>query len=107
MLVELYSLVINTGRSLEQVLTDRYPQFLAAADIIQTVFRRYLERKRAAQVMDYDDLLLNWLLLLRQHDDVRRQLGARFRARARRRVPGHQPAPGRHRRRRCSAASAT
>jgi DNA helicase-2/ATP-dependent DNA helicase PcrA len=28
--------------------------------------------------MDYDDLLLNWLLLLRKHDDVRRQLGARF-----------------------------
>ena len=78
LLEEVYSLLINTGRSLETALTERYPQFLAAADTIQTVFRRYLERKRAAQVMDYDDLLLNWLLLLRKHDDVRRQLGARF-----------------------------
>jgi DNA helicase-2/ATP-dependent DNA helicase PcrA len=78
LLEELYSLAINTGRSLEQLLTERYPQFLAAAETIQTVFRRYLERKRAAQVMDYDDLLLNWLLLLRKHDDIRRQLGARF-----------------------------
>ena len=78
LLEEVYSLLINTGRSLETALTERYPQFLAAADTIQTVFRRYLERKRAAQVMDYDDLLLNWLLLLRKHDDIRRQLGARF-----------------------------
>jgi DNA helicase-2/ATP-dependent DNA helicase PcrA len=78
LLEELYSMAINTGRSLEQLLTERCPQFLAAAETIQTVFRRYLERKRAAQVMDYDDLLLNWLLLLRKHEDVRRQLGARF-----------------------------
>jgi DNA helicase-2/ATP-dependent DNA helicase PcrA len=78
LLEELYSLVINTGRSLDQLLTQRYPQFLAATDVIQTVFRRYLERKRAAQVMDYDDLLLNWLFLLRKHDDVRKQLAARF-----------------------------
>ena len=78
LLEELYSLAINTGRSLEQLLTERCPQFLAAAETIQTVFRRYLERKRAAQVMDYDDLLLNWLLLLRKHEEVRRSLGARF-----------------------------
>ncbi len=78
LLEELYSLVINTGRSLDTLLTSRYPQFLAATDVIQTVFRRYLERKRAAQVMDYDDLLLNWLFLLRKHDDIRKQLAARF-----------------------------
>ncbi len=78
LLEELYSLVINTGRPLDALLTSRYPQFLAAADLIQTVFRRYLERKRAAQVMDYDDLLLNWLFLLRKHDDIRKQLAARF-----------------------------
>jgi DNA helicase II / ATP-dependent DNA helicase PcrA len=78
LLEELYSLVINTGRSLDQLLTQRYPQFLEATDTIQTVFRRYLERKRAAQVMDYDDLLLNWLFLLRKHDDVRKQLASRF-----------------------------
>jgi DNA helicase-2/ATP-dependent DNA helicase PcrA len=78
-LVELYSLVINTGRSLEEAMVDRYPQFSGDIDTVQAVFRRYLERKRAAQVMDYDDLLLNWLLLLRRHDDVRRQLANRFR----------------------------
>ena len=79
LLVELYSLVINTGRSLEELAVDRYPQFSSDLTTIEAIFRRYLERKCAAQVMDYDDLLLNWLLLLRRHDDVRRQLATRFR----------------------------
>ncbi len=77
-LVEAYSFVINTGRSLDEVVAARYPQFSAEVETMQAVFRRYLERKRAAAVMDYDDLLLNWLLLLRRHDDIRRQLAARF-----------------------------
>ena len=77
-LVEAYSFVINTGRALDEVVAARYPQFSADVETMQAVFRRYLERKRAAAVMDYDDLLLNWLLLLRRHDDVRRQLAARF-----------------------------
>jgi DNA helicase-2/ATP-dependent DNA helicase PcrA len=77
-LVEVYSFVINTGRSLEETVAARFPQFSGDVEVMQAVFRRYLERKRAASVMDYDDLLLNWLLLLRRHDDVRRQLAARF-----------------------------
>jgi DNA helicase-2/ATP-dependent DNA helicase PcrA len=77
-LLEVYSFVINTGRSLEEVVAKRFPQFSADLEVMQAIFRRYLERKRAAHVMDYDDLLLNWLLLLRRHDDVRRQLAARF-----------------------------
>jgi len=78
-LVEIYSFVINTGRSLEEIVAARFPQFSGDLDTMQGVFRRYLERKRSAAVMDYDDLLLNWLLLLRRNDDVRRQLAARFR----------------------------
>jgi DNA helicase-2/ATP-dependent DNA helicase PcrA len=78
-LVEVYSFVINTGRSLEETVAARFPQFSGDLEVMQVVFRRFLERKRAASVMDYDDLLLNWLLLLRKHDDVRRQLAARFR----------------------------
>ena len=78
-LVELYSLVINTGRSLDEMVADRFPQFDREVELIQDAFRRYLERKRAAQVMDYDDLLLNWLLLLRRNPAVRQGLAARFR----------------------------
>jgi DNA helicase-2/ATP-dependent DNA helicase PcrA len=77
-LLEVYSLVINTGASVAEVLASRFPQFHQDEDYLQRVFRRYLQRKRQAQLMDYDDLLLNWLLLLRQHPQVRQALAERF-----------------------------
>ncbi len=78
LLVDTYSFVVNTGRDLEQVLLARAPQYLAQADSVATVFRRYLERKRDADLMDFDDLLLNWLLLLKRFPDARRELAERF-----------------------------
>jgi DNA helicase-2/ATP-dependent DNA helicase PcrA len=77
-LVDLYSLIINTGRDLEAILQDRTPQYVDQAANIAGVFKRYLERKRRADVMDFDDLLLNWLLLLTKHAEVRRELANRF-----------------------------
>jgi DNA helicase-2/ATP-dependent DNA helicase PcrA len=77
-LVEVYSYVVNTGRPLPQVLAARFPQFAGEIQVIENVFRRYLERKRRANVMDYDDLLLNWLLLLRHQPEVRLLLATRF-----------------------------
>jgi DNA helicase-2/ATP-dependent DNA helicase PcrA len=78
-LAELYSLSVNTGRSLQEVVEQRFPQFASELDFMEAVFRRYLERKRQAHLMDYDDLLLNWLLLLRSFPEVRQALAARFR----------------------------
>jgi DNA helicase-2/ATP-dependent DNA helicase PcrA len=78
LLVDLYSFVINTGRDLEDVLADRAPQYLDLGEAIAGVFRRYLERKRRADAMDFDDLLLNWLLLLKRHPSARQELIARF-----------------------------
>ena len=77
-LIDLYSFVINTGHDLESVVADRAPQYLAESELISTVFRRYLERKRRADLMDFDDLLLNWLMLLHRHPEVRRELARRF-----------------------------
>jgi DNA helicase-2/ATP-dependent DNA helicase PcrA len=78
LLVDLYSLVINTGRDLEAALLERAPQYLDQAEPIAGVFRRYLERKRQADAMDFDDLLLNWLLLLTRQPSARRELVDRF-----------------------------
>jgi len=79
LLVDLYSLVVNTGRALPEVLAERAPQYLADQELITAVFRRYLERKRAANAMDFDDLLLNWLLLLTRDAQARAELSRRFR----------------------------
>jgi DNA helicase-2/ATP-dependent DNA helicase PcrA len=78
LLVDLYSFVINTGHELAEVLTDRAPQFYDEGELIAEVFKRYLERKRQADLMDFDDLLLNWLLLLNRYPRARAELRERF-----------------------------
>jgi DNA helicase-2/ATP-dependent DNA helicase PcrA len=78
LLVGLYSFVINTGNDLDQVLTDRAPQFIDQGEVVASVFKRYLERKRNADLMDFDDLLLNWLLLLTRFPRARSELRNRF-----------------------------
>ena len=78
LLVDLYSFVINTGRALDEVLSERAPQFADQDEMIAEVFKRYLERKRRADLMDFDDLLLNWLLLLSRFPRACRELRARF-----------------------------
>lgn len=78
LLAGIYSTVINTGRELESVLADKAPQFLDQAPMMAQVFRRYLQRKRDADLMDFDDLLLNWLLLLSQHPGIRQELSRNF-----------------------------
>jgi DNA helicase-2/ATP-dependent DNA helicase PcrA len=78
LLVNLYSFIINTGCELEEVLLQRAPQFYDQAEIIAAIFKRYLERKRKADLMDFDDLLLNWLLLLKRYPDIRRRLTASY-----------------------------
>ncbi len=74
------SLHLNTGAELVDVLADRYTRFLDWEEEILAVGRRYAERKHAANVMDYDDLLINWLRLLLEVPDVRRRYGRALRS---------------------------
>ena len=78
-LLDLYSRRINTGRTLEQLVAESYPQFLDDLGDIAQLEARYGERKKEQNVMDYDDLLLNLRALLQQHDAARRTLSATYR----------------------------
>ncbi|MBI4227026.1 MAG: ATP-dependent helicase [Candidatus Omnitrophica bacterium] len=73
------SLAVNTQRPIAQVVTAQYPYFAEAAPILERVAARYTQRKRQANAMDYDDLLLGWLRLLERHDDLRAQYADTFR----------------------------
>ncbi len=75
---EIYSLAINTHRSVAQVIEDQFDYFRALTASIEDVGRRYAERKRSRGVMDFDDLLMLWLRLLREHADLREQYQRRF-----------------------------
>ncbi len=54
----------NTDQPIEDVIVRKYPYFEMLTSQIKRVDFNYMERKRERNVMDYDDLLLNWKRLL-------------------------------------------
>jgi len=78
-LVDLVSMAVNTQTPLADVVADRRPQFVPLTDDVLRVARRYAERKHELNAMDFDDLLLNWKILLAEREPVRRALSERFR----------------------------
>ncbi|MBI4341448.1 MAG: ATP-dependent helicase [Candidatus Omnitrophica bacterium] len=76
---ELISMAFNTDRALADVVEERAPHFALWIEELQRVGARYEAKKRAANAVDYDDLLRFWLKLLQEHDDLARQLSAQLR----------------------------
>jgi DNA helicase-2/ATP-dependent DNA helicase PcrA len=77
-LVDLVSMAVNTQTPLDEVLATRRPQFAPLTDDVLRVARRYAERKHELNAMDFDDLLLNWKILLAEREPVRRALAERW-----------------------------
>src|SRR5205814_1086751 len=77
-LADIFSLALNTGKTIRQLVEERHDYFIPLAPQIEDVARRYTERKRATGVMDFDDLLVLWLRLLQEHAETREQYQRRF-----------------------------
>ena len=77
-LADIASKAINTGRTIAEVLGQDYEFFSALTPQITDVLGRYASRKRAANVMDFDDLLALWLRLLRDHEEARELYQRKF-----------------------------
>jgi DNA helicase-2/ATP-dependent DNA helicase PcrA len=75
---EMFSRAANTGRTLRQILEEEHDSFVPLEPALTDIGRRYAERKRAAGLMDFDDLLILWLKLLRDHSDLRELYQRRF-----------------------------
>ncbi len=73
----IYSHRVNSGRPLEVVLRDAFPWCAEWRDELVALFRRYVERKQAHGVLDYDDLLLWWHAALGD-ERLAAEIGARF-----------------------------
>src|SRR5206468_4463230 len=76
-LAAIYSRTVNAGEKLGDVLKRHYPWCLDEAEPIREIFRAYTERKRAQNVLDYDDLLLFWKALA-WSPETREPLAAMF-----------------------------
>ncbi len=63
-LADVFSFAINTGRSIDQVLVEKYPHFLEFSEKIAAMQKKYETKKKSANSLDFDDLLEKTLLLL-------------------------------------------
>lgn len=73
----IYSWRVNTGIGLAETLARQYPWCQAWEQELAGLFRRYIERKQQLALLDYDDLLLYWQLLMRE-PALARDVGERF-----------------------------
>lgn len=69
-LQDIISFANNTDAPIEDVLVRRYPYFEPLSQQIKRVDVIYMERKKERNVMDYDDLLLNWKRLLIEKAEI-------------------------------------
>jgi DNA helicase-2/ATP-dependent DNA helicase PcrA len=77
-LADIFSMALNTQKPVTDILNEEYGHFVELAEQIADVEKRYTARKLAANAMDFDDLLVLWLTLLREHAEVREQYQRRF-----------------------------
>lgn len=77
-LLSIYSRHVNTDRPIADILGDQWPHFIAWAGDIEQLFGDYVKRKAERNLLDYDDLLLSWALLLEQAPDIAEQIRAQY-----------------------------
>jgi len=77
-LVSIYSRHVNTGHDVADILGDQWPHFLSWTGDIERCFADYVKRKSERNLLDYDDLLLSWALLLEQAPPIAQQMRALY-----------------------------
>lgn len=77
-LFNIISLSRNTRISLDEMLQQRYPFFLNYADEIKDVNRHYTQKKKSLNLLDFDDLLYLWLILMEKDPSLHEYYAQRF-----------------------------
>jgi DNA helicase II / ATP-dependent DNA helicase PcrA len=73
-----YSRHINTGISIDDVVRDDYPQFVDYLEDFGKIFADYTRRKQERNLVDYDDLLLFWALLLEASPELGKKISGLY-----------------------------
>jgi DNA helicase-2/ATP-dependent DNA helicase PcrA len=69
-MADMFSFALNTERPLPAVLAQRYKRFAPLTGEIVSIQEQYEARKRAANAMDFDDLLVKSVRLLRENPGI-------------------------------------
>ena len=78
-LASILSKAANLQQPLEAFMPEEYGQFLEFTPQIDKLGDLYKAYKKANQLMDYDDLIINFRNLLAEHPDVRKSLSQEYR----------------------------
>jgi len=73
----IYSRCVNSGEELRAVLEHDFPWCAEWEGELRALFKGYVDRKQKRNVLDFDDLLLYWAVLL-DNDAAAREIGGRF-----------------------------
>jgi DNA helicase II / ATP-dependent DNA helicase PcrA len=71
-LADIFSFVVNTERTMEELLSEKFPYFLPLLEQIRDVQARYERKKKATNSLDFDDLLEKTLRMLVEHEHIAR-----------------------------------
>ena len=69
----------NTNQKISDVIVKKYPYLIQFAKDFERVKRLYDEKKKKTNHLDYDDLLLQWIELLKNSAETRERLTTQFR----------------------------
>ncbi len=73
-----YSRHINTGIPVDDIVRDEYPQFVDYLQDFAKIYGDYVRRKQERNLVDYDDLLLFWALMLEASPELRQRIGGMY-----------------------------
>jgi DNA helicase-2/ATP-dependent DNA helicase PcrA len=77
-IAEVISRSASGGVPIQEVLEARYPHFVECLDDIEKIRKQYTQHKVTNNLMDYDDLLINTIRLLEEHERVRVEISQRW-----------------------------
>jgi DNA helicase II / ATP-dependent DNA helicase PcrA len=74
----IFSYSVNTMQDVEETVNARYPYFLEILDEISSIQKRYIEKKKISNAMDFDDLLYLWHRILGEDEALRKHYASVF-----------------------------
>jgi DNA helicase-2/ATP-dependent DNA helicase PcrA len=75
---KIWSLAVNTQSQVDEIIEEQFPWFLNDTDKIKELVMKYISYKKRYQLMDYDDLLLNLLFMMKNHPDILDKINKKY-----------------------------
>ena len=77
-LADIFSKAVNKVLSVEDVVYNEYSHFISLSEDIVAVYDTYIKRKLEHNFLDYDDLLVYLLLLLKNRPEAKQKIAAAY-----------------------------